>query len=140
GHGAQQLGIVAAAGALVCVGPTVIEDVFALAVALEPEGHDAEDAALRVPQGEVPPGPALGRDGAAGGLAGVEEVEGDEGVAGGRGAGVPGLAAYVGDPVVDVEGEAHARLPRSGFITAVTTRSRRTRWGLCRAPLPLCPL
>ncbi len=47
-NGPEQLGIVAAAGALVRIGPAVVEDVLALAVALEPEGHDAEDAAIPV--------------------------------------------------------------------------------------------
>jgi len=50
GHGAQQLGVVAAASTLVGVGPAVVEDVFALAVPLQIEGHGADHGAVLVMQ------------------------------------------------------------------------------------------
>src|SRR5690606_23690661 len=107
GHGAQQLGIVTPAGALISVGPAVVEDVFALTVALQIKGHDADNGAVFIMQGQMARRPALGRDGAAGRLAGVEEVVGNERIAAGGRTGVPCVPAYGGDAVVDLKGEAH---------------------------------
>src|SRR5690606_7932060 len=107
GHGAQQLGIVTPARALIGVGPAVVEDVFALAVALEIEGHDADHGAVFIMQGQVARRPAFRRDGAAGRLAGVEVVVGVERMGAWGLTGVPCVPAYGGDPVVYLKGEAH---------------------------------
>ena len=57
-----QLRIIAPAGPLVGVGPAVVEDIFALAVALEIAGHGAEQVAVRVLHEEMVTEPAgLGR-------------------------------------------------------------------------------
>jgi hypothetical protein len=79
----------------------VVEDIFALAVALQIEGHDAQHDVVVIAQRKMSRGPALTRRGAVGRLAGVQEVIGDEGIASRTRAGVPGLAADVGDPVVN---------------------------------------
>ncbi|MNJ31204.1 hypothetical protein D3C77_258310 [compost metagenome] len=100
GHGAQQLGIIAPARTLIGVGPGVVEDVFALAVPLQIERHDADHGAVFIVQGQMARRPALKRDGAAGRLASVEEVVGDEGIAARGRAGVPRVPAYRGDAVV----------------------------------------
>ena len=107
GHGAQQFGIIAAARPLIGVGPAVVEDVFALAVALQIEGHDAQHGVVVASQRQVMRSPALGRGRTARRLTGMQEGVGNEGIAGRGRAGVPRGLADVGDPVVnrDLEGQ-----------------------------------
>jgi hypothetical protein len=62
-----QLGVIAAAGAEISVGPAVIENIFALAVGFQIAGHAAEERTgrvieekmLREPAGLFRGGPAL---------------------------------------------------------------------------------
>ena len=75
GTAPSSFGIIAAARPLVGVGPGMVEDVFALAVALQIEGHDSRGRRRPSAQRQVARAPALTRDGAARGLAGVQEVE-----------------------------------------------------------------
>ena len=53
GHGGLQLRIVAAAGALIGVGPGVIEDIFAIGVGFQIAGHAGGDAASGVLEDEM---------------------------------------------------------------------------------------
>ena len=103
----------------------MVEDVFALAVALQIEGHAAEDAARVVVQGEVTRPPTLMRRGAARSLAGVEEVVADERVAGGGGAGVPGLATDGREAVMDLKRELRLWAHRTSTTASTSTAKPR---------------
>ncbi len=100
GRGAEQLGIVAAAGALIGVRPGPVEHVFPARVGLQIERHDPGDLAFRIADQQMPWRPAGAAAGAAALLAAVEEVEQGEGVGvvgGIAGAGVPGVPSDLGD-------------------------------------------
>ena len=77
-HRALQLWIIAAAGALECVGPAMVEDIFALAVRLQIAGHRAEQSALRILQPEMMALPAGAPHGAAGIFKRAQKSEGNE--------------------------------------------------------------
>src|SRR5262245_48206382 len=118
-HRYLELGIVVAAGALIGVGPAMVEYVFALRMGLGIAGHSAEElvARLRHEVHGLPAGAVAGR---AGELGGGREVRWKErGVvqlrtgAGSRvGAGIPGLGRDIADGVDDTErdfGRRHER-------------------------------
>ena len=94
GHGDLQLGIVAAAGALVGIGPGVVEDVLALAVRFGVAGRAGDDLVLLVLQDEVARRPARAVADAARFLQRLQEAVGEERIEDGGvgiGAGVPRL-------------------------------------------------
>ena len=103
----------------------MVKDIFAAAVPLQPEGHQAEDAALIILERQMTPGPALIRRGAARGLAGIEEVIADEGVARGGGQRFPRIPTDIGDRAVDAKGKAQTRSsprkrgPRESLINCI---------------------
>ena len=108
GHGHLKLGIIVAAGALVSVGPGVIEHVFALAVALEIAGRGGDQASAPVFDRHMRGRPARAAANRARNLERIQEGVGDERVeplalrlfkrATGRiGAGVPRRGVDAGD-------------------------------------------
>ena len=81
-HRHLELRIIAAAGALIGVGPAGIEHVFAARVGLQIARHDAGDRAVFGLRHEMLRLPAGARRGRAGGLQGGQESVRDEGVIG----------------------------------------------------------
>ena len=82
GNRGLQFRIIAAAGALIGVGPAAVEHVFALRVRFQIAGHDAGDGAVELGH-EVARPPAGSRAGRTGRFRGREKCMRNEGVIGG---------------------------------------------------------
>ena len=98
GRSDLELGVVASAGALVGIGPAMVEDIFALAVALQEAGRRRQELASIVLDEEIGRRPAGAAAGAAALLQRHEEFMADEGIvpvergiAGARGGGRDGV-------------------------------------------------
>ena len=133
GNGNLELRVVAAAGPLERLGPAVIEDVFAVGMALEIHRRGAENGAGAVLEDDVPGEPAGFRRARAALLQGREKGVADERV-GGAGAAVPVGGRHRADRGKDVGLEGGARLPARFHVQAIfrpeAARSRRSvlRW------------
>ncbi len=134
GRRRQQLRIVLAPRPLIGVGPGVVEDVFALAVGLQIERHHRRHPARLVLHRQVLRAPTSALHRAAGLLGDIQEVVGHEGIAGGRGAGLPGLTPDLGDAAAHgerrLQGRRHLGPPparsaiRGRWIGAKASRRR----------------
>ena len=124
GHRRLELGIVAPAGALIGVGPAMVEDVFAHGMALQVAGHDRRRAAVGAVEHEVLAEPAGLARGRAGFLQRPEEIVRQErvvGLAGRVGAGVPVVAGDVAERGKDTE----CGLRRNGSRSRCSALARR---------------
>src|SRR5208282_5867591 len=121
-----QLGVIAPAGALVRLGPAVIEDIFAVGVALEVHGCRGDEPARLVLHDEVAGQPAGLAAGRAALLEGREEGVADARVVG-AGDGVPRLGLDLGDALDEPDGRRLAPVrhggPPSGAASAQATSS-----------------
>ena len=148
GHADLELGVVLPAGTVPGIGPAVIEDIFALAVALQIGGQSGSGDACGILDHQRKWRPPAAPTDAARFLEQCEESVAGEGIAGSRKR-VPLIGGNLADSVMDARGDAHeraafempapsaigpspclrARSIRSGVLTVhVSTGKPRRRW------------